>query len=70
MEELLGRMCGAKVDITCSNGAAVRGEVTGIANGVLSLKGDDGRIGYVSLERISAVWETKDSGNGKPGFVG
>lgn len=69
MDELLKKLKGKVVDVICSNGSVVRGEVGDLAGGILEINGDDGRTGYVAAEKISAVWETKDNGT-KPGFVG
>lgn len=68
MEELLRSMAGQRVDVVCSNGTAVRGEIAAIEGGLLQLTGEDGRRGFVSTERISAIWEIKDS-SAKPGFL-
>lgn len=69
MDELLKRLSGKLVDVICSNGTVIRGEVGELRDGILHMNGEDGRIGYVAVEKISAVWETKDNGT-KPGFVG
>lgn len=68
MEDLLRKMTGAKVDVICTNGAAIRGEVSDVSGGLLTLIGEDGQKGYVSTERISAVWEVRDA-QAKPGFL-
>ncbi|HRH43168.1 MAG TPA: MM0924 family protein [Pyrinomonadaceae bacterium] len=56
MEEFLTQLMGKKVDVSCGTGAAVRGEVVDVKNGILYLR-DDERVAYVAIEKIGVVWE-------------
>jgi hypothetical protein len=67
MEELLLGLIGNKIDIVCTGGANIRGEVIKIAGGVLQLKDNDQQC-YISVDKIVVVWETGDDGH-RAGFV-
>ncbi len=68
MEELLKQLMNKKVDITFGASATVRGDIVDISGGVLHLRDEDERIAYVAVERITVVWEVKDTQT-RPGFV-
>lgn len=67
MEEFLTQMMGKKIDVTCATGAAVRGEVMNVKDGILYLR-DDEKIAYVAVEKIAVVWEVKEH-EVRTGFV-
>ncbi len=67
MEELLLGLIGNKIDIVCTGGSNIRGEVIKIGGGVLQLKDNDQHC-YVSVDKIVVVWETSDDGH-RAGFV-
>lgn len=69
MEDLLMSLVGKRLDLICGSAQAIRGEVIGISDGVVSIRDEEGRTGFVKLERISAVFEVKESGS-RPGFLG
>ncbi|MBX7172127.1 MAG: hypothetical protein K1X72_14275 [Pyrinomonadaceae bacterium] len=59
MEEFLTQLMGKKVDVSCGTGAAVRGEVVNVKNGILFLR-DEEKVAYVAVEKVAVVWEVKD----------
>jgi hypothetical protein len=67
MEELLSKMAGRKVDVVCSSGSNIRGEILKVDRGVLYLK-DEEQLCYVAVDKISVVWEANDS-QPRAGFV-
>ncbi len=67
MKTFLQSFVGKKVDVVCTGGVAVRGEVESIETDVLVLK-DDENICYVSIDKITVVWETKDKSQ-RTGFI-
>jgi hypothetical protein len=67
MEDLLNEMIGRKIDIVCSGGANIRGEVLKVAGGVLHLK-DETQACYVAIDKIAVVWQTTDDSH-RAGFV-
>lgn len=69
MEELIKELTGKKIDVTCGTTAVYRGEVIDIKGGVLSVKDDEGRVVFVSVDKISTVIEVSDSSH-RPGFIG
>ncbi|MCA1589540.1 MAG: hypothetical protein LC730_01555 [Acidobacteria bacterium] len=68
MEELVNKLIGKRVDISCGTTAVVRGTIEDIKNGVLRLKDDDMREAYVAVDKIATVCECSDSPT-RPGFV-
>lgn len=68
MEEFLNQLMGKKIDISCGTNATVRGDVVDVKGGILYLRDEDERVAYVAIEKISIIWECKDSQN-RPGFV-
>jgi hypothetical protein len=69
MEELIKRLSGRKVDISCGSGAILRGEIVDVQNGVLHLKDEDQKAAYVAIDKIATVYECSDSAS-RPGFIG
>lgn len=68
MEEFLKQLMGKKIDVSCGTSAVVRGDVVDIKDGILYLRDDEDRIGYVVIDKIAFVWELNDSKH-KAGFV-
>lgn len=67
MEDFLTQLMGKRVDVSCGTGAAVRGEVVDVKDGILFLR-DEEKVAYVSVEKIAVVWEVKDH-EVRTGFV-
>lgn len=68
MQELLTRMIGRRIDLFCGGASSLRGEVVGVADGVLQLK-DDEHTSYVAIDKIIVVWEAKDADDHRAGFL-
>lgn len=68
MEELLNQLLGKKIDVTCGTNAAFRGDVVDVKAGVLYLRDEDGRVAYVSIDRVAVIYECKET-QPRPGFV-
>lgn len=68
MEEFLTQLMGKRIDISCGSSAIVRGDVMAVKDGILYLRDEDERVAYVSVEKISIVWEVKEHQT-RPGFV-
>jgi hypothetical protein len=69
MEELIKKLIGKKVDVSCGSGAMLRGEVLEVANGILYLRDEDEKSAYVAVDKIATVYECSDSAS-RPGFIG
>jgi hypothetical protein len=69
MEELIRRLLGKKIDVSCGSGAILRGEVIDVRDGVLYLRDEDNKSAYVSIDKIATVYECNDSSS-RPGFIG
>lgn len=69
MEELIKRLTGKKVDISCGSGAILRGEIVEVKDGVLYLRDEDEKSAYVAINKIATVYECSESAS-RPGFVG
>ena len=69
MEELIKKLVGKKVDISCGSGAILRGEIVEVTNGVLYLRDEDDKSAYVAVDKIATVYECSDSAS-RPGFIG
>jgi hypothetical protein len=67
MEELLKSLIGNRIDIVCTGGSNIRGEVVSISGGVLKLKDNDQHC-YIAVDKITVVWETSDDAH-RAGFV-
>lgn len=68
MKEFLAKMIGKKIDISCGSASSLRGEITGVEDGVLHLKDKDNKPCYVAIDKIVAVWEQPDDEH-RAGFV-
>ena len=68
MEELIKRLTGKKVDVSCGPGAMLRGEVVEVREGVLYLRDEDDKSAYVAIDKIATVYECADSLS-RPGFI-
>ena len=69
MEELIKRLTGKKIDVSCGSGAILRGEVVEVRDGVLFLRDDDEKSAYVAIDKIATVYECSDAVT-RPGFIG
>jgi hypothetical protein len=69
MQDFLSRMIGRKVDITCVGAASLRGEVIKVEGGVLHLRDEEQTMGYVAIDKITAVWEAREDDAHRAGFV-
>ncbi|MCW5961425.1 MAG: hypothetical protein KIS76_14775 [Pyrinomonadaceae bacterium] len=69
MEEFLKTLKEKEVDIAFGSGSSVRGEITDVRDGVLFLRDEEDRLAYVAIEKITVIWEVKDSLS-RPGFLG
>jgi hypothetical protein len=69
MEELIKKLVGKKIDVSCGSGAILRGEVIEVTNGVLYLRDEDQKSAYVAVDKIATVYECSDSAS-RPGFIG
>lgn len=68
MEAILSKMVGRKIDVFCSGSASIRGEVLNIDGGVLYIKDSEEQLCYVAVDKIVAVWETRES-EPRAGFI-
>lgn len=68
MQEFLSKMIGRKIDIFCGGASSLRGEVMKVEGGVVHLKGDDGVMCYVAIDKIAVVWEARDNEH-RAGFI-
>jgi len=68
MRDLLSKLIGKEVDVLCTGTSSLRGTIIKIDGDVLHLKDDQGDICYVAIDKITAIWEKRDS-NRHPGFV-
>lgn len=69
MEELIKRLTGKKIDVSCGSGAILRGEVVEVKDGVLFLRDEDEKSAYVAIDKIATVYECSDAVT-RPGFIG
>ena len=69
MEELIKRLSGKKIDVSCGSGPVLRGEVVEVRDGVLYLRDEDERPAYVAIDKIATICECSDSAS-RPGFIG
>ena len=68
MQDLLTKLIGKEIDVVCSGAASLCGKVVNVEDAVLQIEDEDGQIGYVSIDKIVAVWEKRDKDR-HPGFV-
>ena len=69
MEEFLRQLMGKKIDLSCGANSTVTGDVVDVKDGILYLRDEDERVAYVSIEKITVVWEVREQQT-RPGFVG
>lgn len=68
MERFLAGFIGKKVDAYCGGASSLRGEVIKVEDGVLHLKDNDGKMCFVTIDKIVVVWEAKEDEH-RAGFV-
>jgi len=68
MEELLKKFVGKEIDIAFGVNSVIRGEVTDVRDGLVFLRDEEQRSVYITLDKVSVVWEVKES-HSRPGFV-
>ena len=68
MQDLLTKLVGKEIDVVCAGAASLRGKVVKVEDAVLQIEDEDGQIGYVSIDKIVAVWEKRDKDR-HPGFI-
>ena len=68
MQDLLTKLIGKEIDVVCSGALSLRGKVVNVEDSVLQIEDEEGQIGYVSIDKIIAVWEKHDKDR-HPGFV-
>jgi hypothetical protein len=68
MEELLTQLMKKMVAISCGTSNVIRGEVVLVQGGILHLRDKDDKIAYISLEKISVVWEVSEN-ESRAGFI-
>ena len=68
MEELLTQLRGKKIEVTCGNNAAFRGDVIDVKTGVLYLRDEEGEVAYVAIAKIAVIYECKEP-HVRPGFI-
>ena len=69
MRDFLNTLSGKKIDVVCSGGVAVRGEVVSVTEDILTLKDDEEKVCYIAIDKVTVVWETKDK-QPRSGFIG
>jgi small nuclear ribonucleoprotein (snRNP)-like protein len=69
MKSFLSGFVGKKIDVVCTGGVAVRGQIESIEADVLVLKDEEEKVCYVAIDKITVVWETKDKSS-RTGFIG
>lgn len=68
MEELLKKLVGKKIDVNCGTAAVYRGEAIEVKNGVLQMHNEDDTTVFISIDKISAMYECRDLPS-RPGFI-
>jgi hypothetical protein len=68
VERFLAGFIGKKVDAYCGGASSLRGEVIKVEDGVLHLKDNDGKMCFVTIDKIVVVWEAKEDEH-RAGFV-
>lgn len=69
MEEFLKHLLGKKIDVVCGTGPVVRGDVVDVKAGILYMRDEHENVAYVSIEKISVIFEPKDDLQQKLGFL-
>jgi hypothetical protein len=57
---ILKAVNGKRVDVAYGTGAAVRGDVVDVKDGVLFLRDEEDNVAYVAIGRIAVVWEVRN----------
>lgn len=68
MEEILRNLKGKRIDIACTTAAAFTGEAVDVNDGVLSLRDEDDKLIYISIEKVTFVRESHQQST-RPGFI-
>ena len=68
MQDFLSKLIGKRIDLYCGGSASIRGEVIKVEDGVLQLKDVDDKMCFVSIEKITVVWDAPDEEH-RAGFV-
>jgi hypothetical protein len=68
MNEFLKQLMGKTVDVSAVGSGSVRGEIVDVKDGVLFLRDPDERVAYIAIDKVSIVWEVKDT-ESRAGFV-
>ena len=68
MEDFLSKFISKKIDVYCGGASSLRGEVLKVESGVLHLRDDEGKLCYVSVNKIIVIWEARDDDH-RAGFV-
>ena len=68
MEDFLSKFIGKKIDVYCGGASSLRGEVLKVESGVLHLRDDEGKLCYVSVNKIVVIWDARDDDH-RAGFV-
>lgn len=68
MENLLRKFVGKQVDISFGTNSIVRGDVSEVRDGILLMEDEDQRTVFISIDKITVVWEIKET-HSRPGFV-
>jgi hypothetical protein len=69
MQDFLSKMIGKRVDVFCGGASSWHGEIVKVEGGVLHLKDAEEAICYVAIEKIIAVWESRDENEHRAGFI-
>jgi hypothetical protein len=67
VKNFLETRLGKELDVHCG-GAIITGKVTRVDDNVLHLEKDDVTC-YVNIEKIIAVWDSRDKKQSMPGFA-
>lgn len=68
MNNLLSKLVGKRVDLSCEGFAGLRGEVVKVEGGVVQLRDADDKVCFVAIDKIVVVWEATDEEH-RAGFV-
>ena len=69
MEEMIKKLIGKKIDVSCGTASVIRGEVINVIDGVLYLHDEDKTPAYIAIDKIASVYECSEHA-ARPGFVG
>jgi hypothetical protein len=68
MGEFILRFIGKQIDVAYGMNSFIRGEVTDVSGGIVSLKDEEERQVFIAADKIAVVWEVKEN-HSRPGFV-